>query len=62
MAYLDIENLFNYIPVSETINIIIDKLFIDDNPNVFGLAKKSFNPLLPNTAYMRRSAKILTLI
>ena len=49
MASFDIENLFTNIPVSETINIIIDKLFIDDNSNVIGLAKKSFKTLLDIT-------------
>ena len=42
MASFDIENLFTNIPVSETINIIIDKLFIDDNSNIIGLTKKYF--------------------
>ena len=48
-ANFDIENLFTYNPVSETINIIIDILFSDNNSNVIGLAKKSFEFLLDIT-------------
>ena len=41
MSSFDIENLFINIPVSETINIIVH-LFIDNNSNIIGLTKKSF--------------------
>ena len=42
MSSFDIENLFINIPVSETINIIVHLLFIDNNSNIIGLTKKSF--------------------
>ena len=42
MASFDIENsLIVNFPVTETINITIDKLFVEDNSNVIELAKKS---------------------
>ena len=41
-ASFDIENsLIVNFPVTETINITIDKLFVEDNSNVIELAKKS---------------------
>ena len=46
MASFDIENLFTNIPESDTINIIINKLLIDDNSNVVELANKFFKTLL----------------
>ena len=52
MASFDIENLFSNIQVSETINIISDKLFFDDNLNVVGLAKKSCKSLLDITVFI----------
>ena len=46
MASFDTENLFTNIPESDTINININKLLIDDNSNVIELANKFFKTLL----------------
>ena len=46
MASFDVENLFTNIPVSETIDIILSKLFLDKNCTFLGMTKMFFKSLL----------------
>ena len=46
MCSFDIENLFTNIPVNETINIIIGKLFTRDESTIVGMGKKLFRSIL----------------
>ena len=49
MCLFDVENLFTNIPVHETINIIIDKLYTRDDSAIVRLGKKLFRSLLELT-------------
>ena len=46
MASFDVENLFTNIPLAETINILMCKLFPDNVPDILGIPKKFFKQLL----------------
>ena len=46
MVSLDIESLFTNVPVNETIDIILSKLFIDDSCLYHGFNRKDFQTLL----------------
>ena len=46
MASFDVENLFTNVPVSETIDIILSKLFLDQNTNFLAMSKSFFKSLL----------------
>ena len=46
MCSFDIENLFTNIPVNETINFIIDKLFTRDESTIVGMGMKLFRSIL----------------
>ena len=46
MASFDIENLFTNIPLKETIDICINKLFVESDTTILGLNKSFFKTLL----------------
>src|SRR5207248_8596168 len=46
MISLDIERLFTNVPVNETIEIILSKLFVDDSCLYHGFNRKDFQSLL----------------
>jgi len=46
MASFDVENLYTNIPLRETIDIIVNMLFIDNDSTFLGLTKKLFTQLL----------------
>ena len=49
MASFDVENLFTNVPLAETINICINKLFTTDQTTVIGLTKKYFKMFLEHS-------------
>ena len=46
MVSFDIKSLYTSVPVRETIDICLDKLFVEENTTVEGLNKSDFKKLL----------------
>ena len=42
MASYDVENLYTNVPLRETINIIVNKIFINADSSFIGLSKSCF--------------------